>query len=222
MSYVDAENTGREGFTAPFSRTAPTVWEASVTFANPDGPQTWTLSRGAALYLGAFALGNDDPTSKNMARAALVVWANESGWGRHEYRWNGWGCHCFSGSDCMRFGRGDPELAAFRSIEASVAKWWEVALRNPDVAAQFRMGGAQAAIALSGTDFGSGRPYPRADAESILARVNRYLDGDGTTTTGGGGGSSSSNRTTSSGSGAKWLAVAAVIALLAAASKGRE
>lgn len=215
MSVVSSLNTGRMGFTARFHRDSP-LWDAEVTWSNPTGPQSWTLSRRAALYLSAIEIGSDDAQAARMAVSGMVIWANESGWGGHEYRWNGWGCHPFEGADEMHFTAGDPALAAFATIEASAKKFWLVAMQDGAVANAFKAGDPLAAVALTRTAFGGGNVMPDADARSIYARIQMYMAT--TETPAGDGPPAAPARRASSGSstGAKWLVAAAVLAAIAA------
>lgn len=175
MTVVSRLMTGRMGFTVTFHRDTP-AWDSTVTWAAPTGPHSWTLSRRAVLYLTAIERGESDETAALMAKSAMVLWANESGWGRHEYRWNGWGCHCYASGDCMHFESGDPELAAFSDLHASAGKFWGVALATTEVAALFRAGNPIAASRLVATSFGGGAVLPESDARSIWARIETYMN----------------------------------------------
>ena len=213
MSIVSSLNTGRMGFEASFHSTRPSI-DTTVTWAAPDGPITWTQSRYSVLYLCAIELGHEDAEAARMARSGMVVWANESGYGGHEYRWNGWVCHPYAGVDKMVFSAGDPELAAFPNIEASVRKWWAVALEDPMVLGKFVAGDPLAAVALTRTSFGGGNVMPEDDARSIYTRISTYLSAPEP-----GAGPAPATPRARSSSGGKWLLAGAALALVLASGK---
>lgn len=209
MSFVSPERTGRLGFTVIFR--GPN--RQSATFGNPDGPITWTESRFAVLFMAAKHIGYSDSEADRMAEAGMVVWANESGWGRNEWRWNGFGCHCYESMDCMRFNDpNDPQLAAFPNIDTAALKFWSLAMADSQVATLFREGRYYAANQLTSTEFGGGGVLTESECLSIFNRVRRYL---GRSQIQAESSSSSSSRSSRS----KWVLGLAALAALAASMR---
>jgi hypothetical protein len=68
--------------------------------------------------------------ARNAATVALIQWAQESGWGEHEYRFNGAGVGCGTGATCMRMSHGDATLRAYATLLMSARDFWAIVRRN--------------------------------------------------------------------------------------------
>lgn len=92
--------------------------------------ESWIRSRHA-LYTFAlrdFSARTTEAQAARAASVALVLLANESAWGRAEWRWNACGMHCAGGDLCMRFSpeQGDTELRAYENIGEAAYDFWRL------------------------------------------------------------------------------------------------
>lgn len=218
MSDVTPLRTGRLPFRVTLrwgARAGVPTGSGEVYYARVPDAREWTRSRAEVLRLAAFAAGLSSEEADRATRVALVVWANESGWGANEWRWNAWGAHCFGRYDCQRL---TPEtLAAFRDLGEAAAAWWTRALRDPSVARLFRAGDVLGAVRLMtaterGAAYASAAALSEAEARRIDALVGEYLTAGGVVVT------DVSPRRSRGGGSLLWLAI--VAAAVAAVAKG--
>lgn len=177
MAWIDPVSTGRT--TALIRVEGVDAWRGrSITITTPvDGPQTWTESRA---NVSLFVLQDEHGLTEREARAAtlsaVTLWAQETGWGRHEWNWNVSNLHCAStdatGGDCVRFESDDERLQAFDRLADGVRAFWDRVDRIELAMRSLAAGGRLDPLLAPSGPWAS---FPADDARSIWDRVAGYL-----------------------------------------------
>lgn len=119
-TWVDAQNT----FPGSRSEWITTRRDALKLAIDSAGPEL--ASGGAGGYAAAL---------EHAAELGLGQWAWESGYGQHEYRYNGAGVHCQGAALCQRLASGssagDLELRAYDSLDEAAADWLRIVRQYP-------------------------------------------------------------------------------------------
>lgn len=103
-----------------------------VTLPRALDRRAWVASRWLGLV---FVLRDEHGLSEleanNAATVALVLCANESGWGVAEWRWNAGGLHCSRADrECMRFDNDSEVLAAFDDLQVFARRFLSLLREN--------------------------------------------------------------------------------------------
>lgn len=180
MAWVEAVSTGRT--TSEIRVEGRDAWRGrSVVMSSAvDGPQTWTQTRAnVSLFVLQDEHGFTAQQARNATVPALVLWAQETGYGRHEWNWNPSNLHCrtrdASDGDCVRFASSAEKLQAFNALGDGVRAFWDRVDRIDLAMAHLKAGGNLDPLMPPG-------PWARIssdDARALWNRVTGYLNASG-------------------------------------------